>query len=245
MSDTFVLLHGFTGGPASFDRLVALLPPDARVVRPTLSGHGREPARAESWAAELERLLRALDTERVDRAHLVGYSLGGRVGYGLLQRAPERFTRATLIGAHPGLRTPDECAARRAQDARWIELLETRGLPAFLDAWAALPLWASQEALPALLRAEQDVIRRGHRADGLAHALRTLGLAEMPPADPRALPMPLTLVVGELDAAHRAHSTAFAAELPRARCVVVEGAGHNVLLERPDVLARVLAEETP
>ncbi len=243
MSACFVLLHGFTGSPASFDRLVAELETESRVIRPMLSGHGREPSWAPSWDAEVARLDALLEAERVERAHLVGYSLGGRLGWGLLTRAPGRFARATLIGAHPGLRTDEERATRRAQDARWAAQLEGEGLEPFLAAWAALPLWASQAALAAEVRAEQEAIRRQHRADGLAHALRTLGLAEMPAAEP--VERPVTLVVGELDAAHRAHSSAFAARLPSARLEVVAGSGHNVLLERPEAVARIVSAEAP
>lgn len=243
MSDTFVLLHGFTGGPASFDALGTLLPPTARILRPWLAGHG--PAPATSWSSELERLVGLLEAEGIEGAHLVGYSMGGRIGLGLLAAAPERFARATLVGAHPGLATEAARRARRAEDARWVALLERAGLEAFLDAWSALPLWASQASLSTETRDAQERVRREHRAAGLAASLRALGLAEMPPVDPTGILTPVTLVVGELDAAHRAHSGALARALPRARLHVVPDAGHNVLLERPDALAALVLGDPP
>lgn len=237
---TYVLLHGFTGGPASWDSVA--LPSGARVIRPWLAGHGPSPARPASWGDELERLAALLEAEAVEGAHLVGYSLGGRVGYHLLQRCPERFARATLIGAHPGLDDDEARRARREADARWIRLLREDGLEAFLAEWERLPLWASQARLPAERLAAQRAQREAHAADGLAHALEVLGLAEMPPVAPDALRLPVRLVVGAEDDKHRALSGALASRLPSVRLTVIEGAGHNVVLERPERLAALLTE---
>jgi pimeloyl-ACP methyl ester carboxylesterase len=63
----------------------------------------------------------------------------------------------------------------------------------------------------------------------------------MPPVDPSRVTSPVTLVVGEHDATHRELAAKIAGELTDARLAVAEGAGHNVLLERPDVVAQILA----
>lgn len=229
-----VLLHGFTGSPASFDDVLAGLAPG--LVRPMLAGHGPDPVRVESWDAEIDRLVALLRRELDAPAHLVGYSLGGRVAYGLLARAPELFARATLFGAHPGLLDEREREARRASDARWIALLEREGLDAFIAEWEALPLFATQ---PASIVDAQRAIRRSHRAEGLAHALEVLGLGAMPPVDAGAIKTPLALVAGEHDAKHRALAEAFAPRIG-ARVHVVPGVGHNVLAEAPEALAELL-----
>lgn len=241
MTATFVLLHGFTGAPSSWDAVVARLPPDARVIRPWLLGHGPRAADDHGWDAEVATLLERLAEARAEGAHLVGYSLGGRVGWSLLAAAPSRFSRATLIGAHPGL-DADARPARRRGDARWVHRLEEEGIDAFVDAWRALPLWASQRSVAPERRAVQDALRRAHDPRGLARSLRRLGLAEMPTIDPTRLSMPVRLVAGALDAKHRALAAAQVARLPRGALTVVEGAGHNVVLERPDAVARALRE---
>ena len=230
MTQTTVLLHGFTGSPASFDQIAEGL--EGRVLRPLLPGHGPDPRPVRSWGEEVSALTQWLEREGVTGAHLVGYSFGGRLGWHLLER-DDLFCRATLIGAHPGL--PDEVsrATRRDADARWIELLEGEGLGAFVDAWEALPLFESQRALPTSIRSRQRAVRSSHTARGLAAALRELGLAEMPARPtPR---LPTALVVGALDARHR--GIAEALELPLA---IVPGAGHNVALEAPSRLLELL-----
>jgi 2-succinyl-6-hydroxy-2,4-cyclohexadiene-1-carboxylate synthase len=235
---TYVLLHGFTGGPRSWDALARRLPRRARVLRPTLAGHRSAPA-ATAWRDEIDRLARWVLREDVRDAHLVGYSLGGRLALGLLERDPSPFARATLIGAHPGLHDPRERDARRARDASWIELLEARGIEAFVDAWEAQPIFETQRRLPAATRAARRRERLGHRADGLASALSALGLAQMPPVTAAHIPTEIELVVGGLDRTHLALSSALARALPRGRVRAVEGVGHDVVLERVDqVLGR-------
>lgn len=241
---TYVLLHGFSGGPESWDAVATALPSDARVVRVQLAGHGATPVSVESWDAEVARIDALLERERVEDAHLVGYSLGGRVGLSLLARAP-RFSRATLVGAHPGLPDAAARAERRAADDRWVRVLREQGLRAFIDAWEALPMWGTQEDLDPEALASQRRLRESHTAEGLAHALEVLGLAQMPATDPSALRVPIQLVVGERDEKHRALSGALAERLPRAALRVVEGAGHNVVLERPDALAALLLRPEP
>lgn len=227
---TTVLLHGFTGDPRVFDALAARL--EGRVVRPRLPGHGPAPEPVRPWLVEVAGLAAWLEAEGVRDAHLVGYSLGGRLGWHLLHR-DDLFRRATLIGAHPGLPDADARAARREADRAWIEQLESDGLDPFVDAWESLDLWSSQRDLPPAELAAQRAIRRSHTAAGLAGALRHLGLGQMPPAPPPRVPV--QLVVGDLDARHRA----IAESLPHPT-TVVPGVGHNVVLEAPGALAERL-----
>ncbi|MEJ7732454.1 MAG: hypothetical protein WKG00_25020 [Polyangiaceae bacterium] len=143
-----------------------------------------------------------------------------------------------LVGAHPGLRGSAERAARAAEDdARAVELVDA-GLPAFLAAWEQLPLFATQRALPEAVRSAQRAARLAHQARALAESLRVLGLGRMPPrwdalASARAR---VCLVVGARDDRFLALATQVAAETGAATCRVA-GAGHNVALEAPALLA--------
>lgn len=227
---TWVLLHGFTGDPRAFEQLRAKL--GGRVLAPMLPGHGPRPTPVDGWSAEISKLAAWLEREGVSGAHLVGYSFGGRLGWSLAER-DDLFSRATLIGAHPGLSGAGERDDRRAGDALFIERLERDGLDAFVAAWGALPLFASQRALPEETLAAQRAIRRSHTARGLADALRHLGLAEMPASRPR---VPVELVVGERDGRHLEIARGLDRPLH-----VIPGVGHNVLIEAPRALGEVLA----
>jgi pimeloyl-ACP methyl ester carboxylesterase len=113
---------------------------------------------------------------------------------------------------------------------------------AFSRAWEAQPLFATQTRLPLGTREVQRDIRRAHSADGLAHALRTLGLGQMP--DYRGVlqshAIPVELVVGELDDKFVVLANELSCNASRLQLELVPRAGHNVLLEAPNALARVL-----
>jgi 2-succinyl-6-hydroxy-2,4-cyclohexadiene-1-carboxylate synthase len=235
------LLHGFTGSPASWDAVLARLPARA-VLRPALLGHGAPPPEATTFDEEIARLAALLPPEPV---HLAGYSLGARLALSLALAHPERLRRLTLIGVHPGLPTTKEKDARRQNDAGWRRLLTEAGIDAFVDAWEAQPLFVTQRRLPAAATAAHRAARLRHDPLGLARSLDVLGLAEMPDCRPRisALTMPVTLMAGELDEKFLGLGRELAQALPHATLRAAPGAGHDLLLERPDLVAVELNEK--
>ena len=254
MTEPLVLLHGFTGSPESWSEVLTLLVPPPRALRLALLGHGEGPEALAAEAAddgrfetEVARLAGEIRRAGFTGAHLVGYSLGARVGIGLLARQPDLFARATLAGVHPGLATGAERAERRAADQRWIDLLERGGVEAFLDAWEAQPLFATQQGLPADQRRAQRRQRQGHRAAGLARALRTLGLANMPDYRPdlAAIRVPVTLITGARDEKFCRLAAEATQRLPRAELRSVPAVGHNVVLEAPAAVAAALRGDLP
>ncbi len=239
-----VLLHGFTGSPQSWRRVVRLLPSDNVVFMPALLGHdGRATASdAEDFAGEVDRIALLIRSAGLEPAHLAGYSLGGRLALGLLLAHPGLFSGATLIGAHPGLEFPAERAERERSDARWRALLDDEGIEAFVDAWERQPLFASQQALAPELLAEQRRERLAHDPHGLSRSLERLGLSKMPAYvnELGRIRIPVELVTGALDGRFTDLAAGMCASLDDARCTIVEGAGHNVVLERPARVAEIL-----
>lgn len=252
---SLVFLHGFTGGPTSWDAVIGHVSGDPRGARrmlcPAVTGHegkldGAPGApQPNSFEGEVDRLAAMLPRGTL---HLVGYSLGARLALGLLVRHRVRFETATLIGAHPGLDDAEARGERAAADDALAARLEQAGLAAFVDEWEALPLWESQRTLTPARLAAQRALRLAHDGPRLAHALRTLSLGRMP-SWRGALPtldLPVTLVAGHGDAKFRALAEGMGAALPNARVVVLGDAsapfGHNLLLEAPGELARVIVE---
>lgn len=236
-----VLLHGFLGAPASWAAVRAALPAGLEVHALGLSGHGA-PVVA-SWDDEIARLDGEISRIAAGRPlHLAGYSLGGRLAIGLLATRPERYAQATLVSAAPGLFDATARAARLEADAAWAARLRDQGLDAFLDAWEAQPLFASQAALSPEARAAWRALRRGHDPAALAVGLGALSLGAMP--DYRAalsrLALPVRVVAGALDPKFCALAAQLCDLLPRARPVLLPGAGHNLPLEAPRALASTL-----
>jgi 2-succinyl-6-hydroxy-2,4-cyclohexadiene-1-carboxylate synthase len=241
-----VLIHGFTGSPASFadlGRRLLARRAGLRLFRPALLGHGAPaPGGIRRFEQEVDRLASAIVEANFTGSHLCGYSLGARVALGLLARHAHRFSGATLIGVHPGLGSAAERAARVGSDERWCRVLRERGLAAFLGEWQAQPLFATQRELADSIVNEQRRIRSAHTADGLIRSLRVLGLGQMPDyrGALRNVPIRSRLVVGALDAKFTAIAREIGAASPRLSLDLVPGAGHNVLLEAPDHVATTL-----
>jgi 2-succinyl-6-hydroxy-2,4-cyclohexadiene-1-carboxylate synthase len=244
-----LLLHGFTGSPRNFQRVIAECPLGQRIYAPALLGHDPErplpkvdPAAAGRFEAEVDRLAADVEDRGLPPVHVIGYSLGARMALGLVVRHPALVARATLVGVNPGLSTDDERERRRTVDAEWCALLEREGVPAFIDAWEKQALFATQSELPATLLDAQRHERLRHSAAGLRLSLQCTGLSEMPNywTALRGIAQPIDLVVGERDEKFSALARRAGAELPAARLHIVPEVGHNVLLERPNTVAAIL-----
>ena len=230
-------LHGFTGGPSQWEAIA----PGTHLA---LLGHA--PATSarggESFEGEVERIAAALAD--ASARHLAGYSMGARVALGVALRRPRGLERVTLIAPHPGLADDGERRLRLAAEEALIVDLERGDIDTFVASWEALPMWDSQRRLAPSVLASQRALRRGHDPRQLAAALRALGLARQPNYWPAlsALDVPVTLVVGALDAKFTALARDAVERLPLAELVILEGVGHNPLLEAPDTLRELLLE---
>ncbi|GJG87456.1 putative 2-succinyl-6-hydroxy-2,4-cyclohexadiene-1-carboxylate synthase [Gemmatimonadetes bacterium T265] len=248
-----LLLHGFTGSGETWRPLRDALGGAYPTLAVDLPGHGRSGAPADPARYALDRtaddLARVLDACAIDRAAVLGYSFGGRAALRLALRRPERVAALVLESASPGIADPAERAERAAADAALADAIERDGVPAFVDRWERLPLWASQDAMPAAVRARLRGARLANDARGLANSLRGAGTgADAPVLDALGgLRMPALLVAGALDAKYVVLGRAMAGALPGARLAVVPGAGHAVHLEQPDAFAglvRAFLDET-
>jgi 2-succinyl-6-hydroxy-2,4-cyclohexadiene-1-carboxylate synthase len=240
-----VLLHGFTGSPESWASVAPALDPD-RLLVPTLVGHDGSPGpeSVRSFDDELDRVAHVIRASGLDRPHVVGYSMGGRVTIGLLVRHPDLFRGATIIGADPGLTDVAQREARARTEEEWARLLEEEGIGTFVATWEAQPVFGTQDRVDDDVLARQRRIRMTHEPLGLARAVRVLGLAAMPDYRP-ALPTirtPVRVVAGGDDAKFRILAAETAAGIPGAELRILEGLGHNPVLERPEVIVRLLKE---
>ena len=242
-----VVLHGFAGHADSWNAVRSALP-GRSIEALTLFGHDERtvPAGLVAFDEEVGRvaaLIRGLGRP----VRLCGYSMGGRIALGVLAQEPELVSSAILVGAHPGLTTEVERDQRAVADEVWVRVLENEGVATFAEKWQAQPLFATQEHLPPSVLAAQRAIRLRHHAHSLALAMTSLGLARMPSYWDvlGRLEIPVDLVVGALDDKFTALALRMKERLgpDRGRVLRVREAGHNVLLERPAVLAQIVASD--
>lgn len=239
------LLHGFTQSGRSWRELITRMPDGWMWIVPDLRGHGETQTRHGapcSMAACTADLVNLWDELGVERTHLVGYSMGGRLALHVGARRPERVLSLVTIGAHAGL-DEDAREGRRRGDEALAERIEQDGLEAFVDYWGSLPLFGGlQQRGPAYVAHVRAERMQNHVA-GLACSLRGMGAGVMEPVwdELARAPFPCTFVAGQLDHGYVASARRLTAAVPNGHTELVLRAGHAVHQERPDAFARVLA----
>lgn len=239
-----LLLHGFTGSSADWGGLMAALGDRYRLIAPDLPGHGGSaaPDDPERYgmarvAADLTALLDRMDAAR---AHLLGYSMGGRLALYLAVSAPERWRSVILESTSPGLADPAEREARRWRDEALADEIEREGIAAFVARWERLPLWASQTAAQKGMLREK---RLRNRPVGLANSLRGMGTGVQPSLWERldAVATPVLVVTGGLDAKFMGIGREMSRRIPAVTVRVVPQTGHAIHVEKPAQFADLIS----
>lgn len=243
-----VLLHGFTGSATTWTPLSAALDTRYAMHAVELPGHGGSSAPDDAGRYALGRLAAdlagVLDALGIERAAVLGYSLGGRAALRFALEHPRRVGALVLESTSPGIVDPSERTTRRAADEALADAIEREGIARFVERWEQLPLWASQSALPDAVRERLRTERMACSPRGLANSLRGAGAAVEEPVIERldGISVPALLVAGALDTKYVALGRVMEQAMPRARLTIVERAGHAVHLERPDAFAALVAE---
>ncbi|MCK9487049.1 MAG: 2-succinyl-6-hydroxy-2,4-cyclohexadiene-1-carboxylate synthase [Dehalococcoidia bacterium] len=244
-----MLLHGFTGSRSTWYDLVRLIEAEFTTYSVDHIGHGRSasPASVERYRMDravddLVAVMRALGHER---AVWVGYSLGGRTALQVADRHPEAVSALVLLGASPGLPTAEEREARVQADAALARMIEEDGLETFVDYWASIPLWESQQTR--LTGPQREALRQqrlAQRGVGLANSLRGMGTGSQRWLGDRlaGVRVPVLLAAGSLDRKYVGIAQEMSATLPEATLRIIEDAGHAAHLEQPDAFNSTVLE---
>lgn len=96
-----VLIHGSPGEARDFSRLAPMLEMSHRLIIPDLPGFGASTRDIPdySFRAHARYLTELLDELKIERAHFLGFSMGGGVVLNLHDIAPERVASITLLAA--------------------------------------------------------------------------------------------------------------------------------------------------
>ncbi len=231
-----VALHGFTLHGGMYERLAGVA--GTTIAAPDLPGHGRTtiaPITMRTAVDGVADLLASMAAPPV----LLGYSQGGRIALQVALTYPDLVGSLILIAVSPGLNERAR-KLRRVADDGLASRIERIGTERFIDEWLANPLVATDHIERGLRQADRS-IRLENTAEGLAGALRGMGQATVAESIDRipALPMPVDFVAGTNDEKYTAHAVAMAASR-RDRPIIVDNAGHNVVLEAPDAVAAVI-----
>jgi pimeloyl-ACP methyl ester carboxylesterase len=249
-----VLIHGMVNASRHWSAVAERLAEHHLVIAPDLIGHGDSatPRGDYSLGAHASVIRDLLSALGIERATMVGHSLGGGIAMVYFWQFPERVERLALVSSgglgdqvSPLLRTaalPGASALISLASHRWVTAALDRvgvslrdhgsslGVQFQAVARALRPLEnaGAREAFIQTLRAVID--RHGQRvsATDRLYLLRTV---------------PTLIAWGERDRTIPVeHGLAAQRAIPGSRFVTIPGAAHFPHLERPDELAAALAD---
>ncbi len=216
-SPVVILVHGLGVSSRYMAPTARRLAPAYRVYAPDLPGFGRsaKPPHVLTIAELADALAGWMDAVGIDRAALLGNSLGCQIIVDFALRYPERITRAVLVGP-----TMDVAALNAGRQFGRV-LLDT-------------PFEAPGQPL---------IVIHDYLQAGLGRAWRTLHYALADPIEEmyRQVRVPALVVRGGLDPiVPQRWAEQVARLLPAGRLIVIPGAGHTVNYSAPDKLVRVV-----
>jgi pimeloyl-ACP methyl ester carboxylesterase len=137
-----VLLHGYTDSWRSFERVLPHLPPSLRVFAVTQRGHGSSAKPADGYAPEhfARDVAAFMDAVGVERAVIVGHSMGSIVAQRFAVDYPDRVRALVLEGAF--LPRPAQGAVREfwQEVARLKDPIDPVFVRAFQESTLAQPV---------------------------------------------------------------------------------------------------------
>ena len=234
-----VLIHGLGLNRRMWQWQVPVLEARYRVIRYDLLGHGESapPADPVALASFSEQLAAVLDRLGLERAAVLGFSLGGMIVRRFAMDHPGRATALGILNSAHG-RTEAERDAIRLR----VEQAAAEGPSATVD--NALTRWftaACAERSPELL----DLVRTWVTANDPAvypKIYKVLAEGDAEIADCLgAIDCPVLVMTGEEDYGNSPDMARRMADgLPRAELVILPGLRHMALAEDPDQVNQVL-----
>jgi 3-oxoadipate enol-lactonase len=233
-----VLVHGGLVDSRQWDDQMAPLSKRFLVVRYDLRGYGKSDPPAGAFS-HIEDLRALLDYLKIDRATVVGLSLGGMIAADFALEYPVRVDRLVLVGS--GLR--GDVQPTDEKSLRAYQIGEREGAARYFEAFLDADLLAGVRDRPAA----RERMRRMMTENFEALAYLNPGRITYPAAptiqrlgDIRA---PTLVVIGGLDGQGlRNISDTLAQKIPGARKVVIDGASHHPPVETPQEFNRMLLD---
>lgn len=244
--DPVLLIHGVAGWAENWaPTMTALAAEGFRAIAVDLPGFGKSqravsPRYFDKPDAYYLRFVRELlDALGLERAHLVGHSMGGAVASVAAASFPDRFRSLTLVA--PGGYGRQVPLSFRLSSFRLASLIPRLVPTAFVRESvascfydpAAAQAWVFEQALVnARIGASAEFARVMHYGVTL-RGVRTELIDAWDP-EIRGIRLPTLIVWGRQDAVVPVTDLdAVRARLPHARVVLIDRAGHLVQLERP------------
>jgi pimeloyl-ACP methyl ester carboxylesterase len=237
-----VLIHGYGGNIDmgwTETGIVKGLADRYQVIAIDMRGHGRsdKPRTPAAYGLPMvDDVVRLMDRLKIQTAHVVGYSMGGRIAIMLLAERPERLRTAVIGGA--GWMDAQALQRRQIRQEQTAQSLEQgKGVGPLI---LSLAPPSAEPPTPQQIEAFNRMFLSQN--DPLALAAVARGISNLQPSESklRGNKTPALALVGELDPnkteVHRLEEMA-----PNLKVVVIPGANHLNAVRHPEFLNNLKA----
>lgn len=238
-----LLLHGgMMNTTSTFGALIPDLSADRPVIGVEQQGHGHTPLNDNPINLETMRTdtLAVLDALKVDRAHVVGFSMGGMLGLELAVNAPDRVASLTAI------------SATQNKDGMLPDLIAMNGDPTHQPSPEVAALLPTEADFAIMVRDFAEMNPGG--ADAFAQTMAKTGAlitSDWGWSDQQlaAITAPVTIALGDSDFMRPAHAVHMAETIPGASLAVLPDTTHMTIMTRPElpivIARRIDTSEAP
>jgi 3-oxoadipate enol-lactonase len=228
------MVHGIGARRQGWAKLVGYLKDEFQCISYDLRGHGDSPKSKGTFG--LDELVADLEALRarlgVEKAHVIGHSLGGMIGPAYARKYPDRVLSVGLLST-AAFRTEDDSAKVKAV----VKAMEDKGIPQVLDTLSAR--WFTDQFMAE--HPERIEARKKQVVDTdpgvFLNVFHIYAETEMGPWL-HEVKQPCLVLTGELDGGCNPRlNRQIAAALPNSELVILDGLKHAILIEASERVA--------
>lgn len=230
-----VFIHGFPFDHTIWEPLAPLLCDRARIILPDLRGFGKSPVTDAVYTMRLlaEDIVRLLDRLEIEKAVVVGHSMGGYVSLSFAQAYPNRLLGLGLIATQAAADNPE----RRQSRYKTAESVMHKGARV-----VAGDMVKTLTRNKALVQPITQLILQAQPA-GIVGALKGMAERHDLTGELANIQVPAVVIYGASDQLlPKERAEMMAQMLPKGWLVEVPDTGHMLMMEEPAAVAEPLRQ---
>lgn len=236
--EVLLLIHGLGSSALDWEHQMAEFAARYRVIACDIRGHGQSAVPKDGFSIQRfgRDQVELLDHLGIERAHVIGISMGGAVAFQVAGEIPQRVASLCIVNSGPTAKT---------RDPRMLLFIALRKLLARFGGPAKTAPKVAQALFP---RADQAELRatftdRVSRTDPVAYRKSLNALFAFDMEDRIGeLAMPTLFLCAEHDYVPPQLKQTYVAAMPDAQLQVIPATRHALPLERPDLFNAALGQ---
>ena len=245
-----ILLHGSGPGAtgwSNFSGNIAALSTHFHVYAVDMPGWGESDPCTKERLDHIGATIQFMDALGIEKAALVGNSMGGIIAMALVAEPPERVSHVITMGpaAHPGPKLYG-AGDGPTEGLKVLQQAYRTPTPEMMQALVSIMVYDKSFATEALCKARSDaaMARPEHLSNFLAMLAKGGPVTRFAPLDVLATSeIPALLIHGRDDrVVHYENSLLLKAYIPNSRLVLINRCGHWAMIEHADEFNRLVTD---